>query len=464
MRTGRAWADLEELEYGGLDGGHGFLAVFSVQVGQKVVTFRIRQNSDKEKKYSLRLDASFAFTYELEQYPFSKHPGARRDINIMKGVFSMQRIQWMWIVLVIGLLGSVPQGIAGPPAPDCCSPDYDRTVTQSYRKLMVKSAVYQSLPGKGQGIRLGIYQAQGDCGPGATAKNMDRLERAAETAKKYGIQLLVFPELYVPGYTLDPAAAKKVAEFADGESIARARKVAARLSMALVVPYAEKAEVKGKLLYFDSIALIDETGKLVTSYRKTHLYGQQERDNWSFGSKPPPVFRPFGFPVGVLNCYENEFPELVRLLALKGAKLIVGPTAADCYYTLPNGTRSAVPYPDVSTMLFPANAYANNVFFAYANRCGYERRGGNDWHYRGNSIVIGPHGDIKVAADHQQDTLLVADCVPAYYGMTHPAPKYNYLRDRRPEMYAPLTAPQADIQPGGWTYPTYENGREVGRE
>ncbi|MDC0336577.1 hypothetical protein OAN24_06770, partial [Pseudodesulfovibrio sp.] len=161
---------------------------------------------------------------------------------------------------------------------------------------------------------------------------------------------------------------------------------------------------------------------------------------------------------------ENEFPELARLLALKGAKLIVGPTAADCYYTLPNGTRSAVPYPDVSTVLFPANAYANNVFFAYANRSGYEKRGGDEWHYRGNSIIIGPHGDILIAAPHQQDTLLVADCVPEYYGMTHPAPKYDYLRDRRPKMYAPLTAPKANFLPGGWTYPEYMDGKEVGRE
>jgi predicted amidohydrolase len=49
-----------------------------------------------------------------------------------------------------------------------------------------------------------------------------------------------------------------------------------------------------------------------------------------------------GFPVGVLNCYEAEFPELSRILALWGAKLIVIPTAADYYYTLPDGWRTKV--------------------------------------------------------------------------------------------------------------------------
>ncbi len=369
----------------------------------------------------------------------------------------------MLVVILLCVLSPIVV-FAGAPAPDCCTPEYEQVVLDSYRKLMVQSSVYQSQPPLGKGIRLGIYQAQADYGPGASLKNMDRLEKVARMAKKQGVQLLAFPELYVPGYTLSPDEAKKVAEFADGPSVTRAKEIAAKLNMAMLVPYAEKVKAKAGLLYFDSIAVINEKGELVTSYKKTHLYGQQERDNWSFGNEPPPVFKAFGFPVGVLNCYENEFPELSRILALNGAKLIVGPTAADCYYTLPNGTRSAVPYPDISTVLLPAYAYANNVFFAYANRSGYEKRSGDEWHYRGNSIIVGPHGDVIVAAGHQQDTLLVADCLPEYYGMTHPAPKYDYLKDRRPEMYAPLTAPTADFLPGGWTYPTFKNGKEIGRE
>ena len=368
--------------------------------------------------------------------------------------------------LLFGLVLCLPftaQAMAGPPAPDCCSPEYGAAVTDSYRSLMFKTSVYGDLPASGKGLRLGVYQAQADYGPGASAKNMDRLEKMARIAKERGVQLLSFPELYVPGYTLSPEEAKQVAEPADGASITRARALAKELQMAMLVPYAEKAESAQGAKYYDSIAVIDEQGALVTSYKKTHLYGQQERDNWSFGEQPPPVFTVFGFPVGVLNCYENEFPELSRMLALQGAKLIVGPTAADCYYTLPSGERSAVPYPDISTLLLPAFAYANNVFFAYSNRCGFEKRGEDTWHYRGNSIVIGPHGDVIVEAGHQQDTLLVADCIPDHYGMTHPAPKYEYLKDRRPRMYSPLVAPEAQFIPGGWKYPVYENGEEIGR-
>jgi predicted amidohydrolase len=326
------------------------------------------------------------------------------------------------------------------------TPEYRKAVTKSYRKLQYKMSIYAEVPKRGSGIRLGIYQVQAAYGPGATEKNMKILENAVKEAKKYNVQLLSFPELYLPGYTLDPASAKKVTEFKDGPSITRARAIAKKNKMALFVPYAEKAKDKdGELKYYDSIAVINEKGELLNSYRKTHLYGQQERDNWSPGNGPYLVYTFFDFPVGVLNCYECEFPELTRILALKGAKLIVGPTAADNYYKLPSGQRSSVPYPDVSKILFQAHAYANNIFFAYSNRCGYEERGNDYWHYRGNSIVYGPHGDLIVGASHEQDTLLIADCIPAYYGMTHPAPAYYYLKDRRPELYGELVTNKVDF-------------------
>jgi len=319
------------------------------------------------------------------------------------------------------------------------TPDYKLSVEESYRKLQYRMSIYGDIPKPGSGIRLGIYQIEAACADGATAKNMELLEEAIKLAKKFDVQLLSFPELYVTGYTLSPDDAKKVAEYKDGPSITKACELANKFNIALIVPYAEKVDDSdGVTRYYDAIAVIKETGELLNSYQKTHLYGQQERDNWSCGTSDYPVYNIFDFPVGVLNCYECEFPELQRILALNGAKLIVGPTAADSYYRLPDGERSAVPYPDISELLIPANAYANNIFFAYSNRVGYEKRGNDQWHYGGNSIICGPHGDIIVNANHEQNTMLIADCVPAYYGMTHPAPNYYYLKDRRPELYKKL--------------------------
>lgn len=363
-------------------------------------------------------------------------------------------------LLALGLAIALAAPAWAGPVPDCCSPRYDRTVMHSYRQIMFKMSVYAQPPRAGQGVRLGVYQAQGAYGEGAIAKNMARLEEAVKQAAQRGVQLLSFPELYVNGYTMSRPEAQAEAEFADGPIVTKCRAIAKQYKMALLVPYAEKTKGKdGKPMYFDSIAVIAADGELVASYKKTHLWGRDERANWSFGDKLCPVFKVNGFPVSVLNCYECEFPELTRILALKGAKLVVGPTAADCYATQPNGKRSAVPYPDISRLLIPAYAYANNIFFAYSNHCGYESLKGVEWHYRGNSIICGPHGDVIVAANHQQDTMLIADVIPAYYGASHP--ESNYLKDRRPDMYKELVAPKCDFVPGGWVYPQYKDGKEI---
>lgn len=376
----------------------------------------------------------------------------------------MRKFIMLPIVLVLFL--SSPMQASDKVSQSCDgTPKYVKSVMKSYRQIQFKTSVYKSVPIRGEGIRLGIYQAQAVSGQGATKKNFKRMENAIKMAKIRNVQLLSFPELYIPGYTLSPKMVKKIAQFEDGVIITKACSLAKKFNIAILLPYAQKVKkLDGKLAYFDSIAIINEHGKLLNSYRKTHLYGQQERDNWSFGDGDYRVYQLFGFPVGVLNCYECEFPELSRILALKGAKLIVGPTAADNYYALPSGKRSDVPYPDISKTLIPAYAYANNIFFAYSNRVGYEKRGNDQWHYRGNSIITGPHGDIIVAANHEQDTMFIADCIPDFYGMTHPAPKYNYLKDRRPKLYKELTKPKAKFIKGGYVYPVYKDGKEIREE
>ncbi len=319
------------------------------------------------------------------------------------------------------------------------TPRYNRDVRESYRNLQFRTCIYSKPPADGKGVRLGVYQAQAECGDGATEKNIARLIDAVQMSAKHNVQLLSFPELYLQGYTHSPDSAKEVAVSVNGSEINRCRKVANENRVGLIVGYAERDDSGAEVKFYDSIVVLDQNGDILLNYRKTHLYAQQERDDWSFGMEPPSVFMVNGFPVGVLNCYENEFPELVRILALDGAKLVVGPTAADTFYELTSGRRSNVPYPDVARTVLPALAYCNNLFYAYSNRCGYEEREGSQWHYRGNSIILGPHGDVLVEAEHERDTLLIADCLPEYYGITHPEPEYGYLKDRRPDVYKKMT-------------------------
>ncbi|HSG31427.1 MAG TPA: carbon-nitrogen hydrolase family protein [Thermodesulfobacteriota bacterium] len=311
-------------------------------------------------------------------------------------------------------------------------------------------------PEKGTGIRFAIYQAERPVGTiEAVNENILMLEEAVKEAKQFGAHLISFPELYLQGYTMTPDVIKELAETVDGLSITRVRAIAEENEIGIICPYAEKDESSGKTLYYDSIAVIDSDGTLLHNYRKTHLFGQAERNNYSFGycdtnEDPYIVCEINDFPIGVLNCYEAEFFELSRILALKGAKLIAIPTAADYYYNLPDGKRTTVPYPDISTNLIPAHSLENHCFISYCNRSGSETVGSGTWQYRGNSIICGPHGDTLIAA-RNEDTLMVADIIPGDYCATHP--EGAYLKNRRPELYKQLVEMEGAFE-GGYKYKT----------
>lgn len=305
--------------------------------------------------------------------------------------------------------------------------------------MIYLTRIKKDLPQRGQGIRIAIYQGEGSAGtPEAVQNNIKKLEEVVKEAKRFDVQLISFPELYFTGYALNPELVKQLAEEVNGPSVRRVSEIAKENDITIIFPYPERDSSSREVRYYDSIAFINSAGSLLQNYRKTHLFGQAEKDNFSSGNLETgnenlfQVVKVADFPIGILNCYEAEFPELSRILALNGAKLIVIPTAADYYYTLSDGKRTQVPYPDVTKNIIPANAYFNKIFIAYSNRFGYERVGKNSWHYRGNSIISGPDGNLLLAA-RPEETLMVADIIPSDFGPTHP--EGDYLKDRRPDFY-----------------------------
>jgi len=306
--------------------------------------------------------------------------------------------------------------------------------------MLILTAIKPDLPAPGEGVRYAAYQGEVPVGTEADMDaNTRKLGEMANLAKeRFDVQLIAFPELYLSGYALSPELAQKLAEPVDGPHLQKVRAHARDIGIAILCPYPERAEVRGEEKLFDSMALFDARGELLLNYRKTHLFGRAEHDNWAEGDGPYVHARINDFPVGVLNCYEAEFPELSRIQAIKGAKFIVIPTAADHYYKLPDGQRTKVPYPDISQNLVPANAYMNEVHIAYCNYTGYEHVGGNSWHFRGNSVLATPHGRLLLSAPHDRECLLVGDVVPGDYGPTHP--EGDYLKDRRPGLYSELVA------------------------
>lgn len=315
-------------------------------------------------------------------------------------------------------------------------------------------------PKRGKGIRLAVYQTKGGLSgtKDAIIKSKEILIEGAKFAKNnYDAQIISFPELFLTGYAFEEGNEYEACLTIE-EVLNEIAPIAKDIAIAIICPYPEKGFVDGETHYYDSMIIVDETGKLLKNYRKTHLWGPEEQKLWSFGyansseGEAYSVVRINDFPIGVLNCYEAEFPELTRILVTKGAKLVVIPTAADVK-AIVSGQWTTQTYPDVSRNLIPARALENEVFIAYNNYTGtgYIEKDGKKIDqvvYLGNSIISDPHGQIMTAARPTDEVILIADCIPGEYTPVHPCGT-SYIKDRRPDLYNQLVS--QDV--ADWKYP-----------
>jgi predicted amidohydrolase len=260
-------------------------------------------------------------------------------------------------------------------------------------------------------VRVALFQAAGT--PGDVAANLAAIDRAAHEAAEAGARLVVFPEAFVSGYNIGPELMLALAEPADGSYVHRMREIAAGAGIALLCGY---PELEGDAV-FNSAVLIARDGSVVLNYRKTHLYGELDRAAFRAGDALPPVVEIDGIRVGVLVCFDIEFPEPARRLALAGAQLIAVPTAL------------MEPSAWIANTLVPARAAENQVFVAYCNRVGTE----GSLTYVGHSCVAGPGGGPVASGPRDEEMLLYADIDLDEIAAARS--RHNYLEERRPALY-----------------------------
>jgi predicted amidohydrolase len=261
-------------------------------------------------------------------------------------------------------------------------------------------------------VRIALLQ-----GPARTPDpeaGLAAVDDAARRAAAAGARLLVTPEMSLTGYAI---GAERVAELAGpvpGPLTERVAAIAAEHGLAITVglPVRTPAGVANTVV----VVVVDADGALLASYAKAHLYGDVDRDAFVPGDVGVVQFRLDGLTVGILVCYDVEFPEAVRAHALAGTELLVVPTGL------------MDPYGSVGTVLVPARAYESQVFVAYANRTGVE----GEFVYCGASCVIAPDGT-ELARAGRGEELVLADVDPAV--LTASRRVNTHLADRRPELY-----------------------------
>jgi len=258
-------------------------------------------------------------------------------------------------------------------------------------------------------MKIAVCQAEGVNGD--VAKAIDLVRSQAEVAASRGASLVVFPEMFLTGYNIGEAAFK-LAEPVDGPWAAAVEKIAGVSGVSILYGYPERSDNR----IFNSALLIHPAQGAVANYRKTHLYGNEEKRLFVPGEDLV-VAELDGLKVGILICYDVEFPEAVRAMALAGAELIAVPTAL------------IQPFDLVARTLVPIRAFENQVYVAYAGMCGQE----GDLGYCGLSCIVGPDGQDLARADTSPALLLAdIDLSAISSGRT----SNPYLSDRRPELYA----------------------------
>lgn len=243
-------------------------------------------------------------------------------------------------------------------------------------------------------MRIAALQMHAIAGDGEA--NIDRIAAVAADAAAGGAKLLIVPELAVTGYGAGQAAFENLASPATGAVAKRLGAIARENRIAIVAGFAEQ---EGTLIY-NSALFTDGIGTNAV-YRKSHLYGDYERDVFKPGVPNSIMVELGGLRLGMLICYDVEFPENVRRLALAGADLVVVPTA------LPKGSSGTF----IANHMIQVRAFENQVFVAYINHCGAD----DNFTYAGLSRIAAPDGKLLAEAPAEGETLLFAEVRPEDY-------------------------------------------------
>jgi omega-amidase len=256
------------------------------------------------------------------------------------------------------------------------------------------------------------------------SKGLEIIEQAAQQS----VDILVFPELWTTGY-LAGNRFGTLAERIPGPTTKLLTSISSRHGIFLVggsIP-----EIASRNIY-NTLFVADRTGKIITKHRKAHLWGTYENKYFTPGNRCTVVDTEFG-KLGFGVCYDGDFQEYSRVLALKGARVFFNP--------------SGYPSPDEDDwrIFYSGFARQNGFYVVCTNLVGHES--GNfagDFYqdgvdFFGESRIIDPFGKTVTQSDpkRKETALYVAEVDLSLVEKARSKPFFN-LRNRRPELYKSL--------------------------
>lgn len=244
--------------------------------------------------------------------------------------------------------------------------------------------------------------------------NLRILDEYAKKAVEAGASLVVTPEGYLEGYVGNTKFSEgltmerylEIGEPIDGPYVLRLKELATRHGIYLAVGFAERRNDR----IYNTVALLSPEGELLGRYSKSH--NSREIEPFNTDGSEFPVHETELAKIGMLVCYDRQLHETSRILAIKGAQIILVP-AYGLGITKIN-----------EDIMLRTRAYENSVYVAHV--------------HPKNTFVVNPKGDIIAQEEGEHEAMVIAEIVLDDRIGDGP------IRDRRPEIYHELVQTQGE--------------------
>lgn len=285
-------------------------------------------------------------------------------------------------------------------------------------------------------MKIGIIQ-QSNCEN--VEQNKQKLADNIRKVAAEGAELVVLQELHNSLYFCQVESTQNfsLAETIPGPSTEFYSAIAAECKVVLVTSLFE-ARAKG--LYHNTAVVFDKDGSIAGKYRKMHIPDDPAYYEKFYFTPGDIGFRPIRTSIGTLGvqvCWDQWYPEGARLMALRGADLLIYPTAIgwESSDTKEEQERQLGAWQTVQR----GHAVANGIPVIAVNRCGHEPDPSgmtNGIQFWGHSFVTGPQGEFHAHFGEEEQTAVVEVSIERSESVRQWWP---FLRDRRIEEYAPIT-------------------------
>jgi N-carbamoylputrescine amidase len=287
---------------------------------------------------------------------------------------------------------------------------------------------------KARVVKVGLVQTS--VGPDK-AKNLEKTAALASDLAERGAEIICLQELFASEYfcQVEDAELFELAEPLNGPTVQAMAAVAKAGRCSIVVPFFER---RAAGVYHNSLVVVGPNGDTLGHYRKMHIPDDPlfyekfyfTPGDLGFMSVPTPPAS-----LGPLICWDQWYPEAARLTALRGAEILVYPTAIGWHpkEKAEYGPSQLAAWQTIQR----SHAIANGVFVVAVNRVGHEGAKDGGLQFWGHSFVADPAGVVIAEAGEGEETLLVECDLSRVEAVRRGWP---FLRDRRIDAYSSLTA------------------------